>query len=58
MHHVCGTGTIRKELVRRGCLAPPQIIQKTDATTSTLYRLDGAAMRRMLDGEWRAKGVF
>lgn len=51
-------GTIRKELVRRSCLGQPSITVNVDQTTSTLYRLDASGMRRLLEGEWRAKGVL
>ena len=37
---------------------PPDIIENADKTTTTLYRLSAAGMSAMLDGEWRAKGVF
>ena len=51
-------GTIRKELVRRGCHAPPLIRENADKTTTTLYQVDIDGMRKTLEGEWRVKGVL
>lgn len=46
-------GTIRKELVRRGCLQQPEIVQNPDMTTSTFYRIDAEGMRSTMEREWR-----
>ena len=51
-------GTIRKELVRRGCLEPPSITENADRTTSTTTRVNVEGMRATLEGEWRGKGVI
>jgi len=43
-------GTIRKELHRRGCLEPPEIVQNADRTTSTYYRVTPLGrMREVLE---------
>lgn len=49
---------MRKEMVRRGFLEPPHIVQNDDATTTTYYALCRGAMLAALRGEWRSKGVF
>lgn len=49
---------IRKEMVRRGYLEAPEIVQNPDSTTTTYYQLSVAGMRAALQGEWRTKGVF
>ena len=49
---------IRKEMVRRGYLHAPEIVQNPDSTTTTYYQLNAAGMRAALQGDWRTKGVF
>jgi len=49
---------IRKEMVRRGFLTPPEIVANTDRTTTTYYRVSMVSMRAALQGEWRTKGIF
>ena len=49
---------IRKEMVRRGFLAAPEIVTNPDATTTTYYRVNGTSMRAALQGDWKTKGVF
>ena len=49
---------IRKEMVRRGFLAAPEIVENADRTTTTTYCVSVAGMRAALDGDWRTKGVF
>ena len=49
---------VRKEMVRRGYLEAPEIVENADRTTTTYYRVSGEGMREALRGEWRTKGVF
>ena len=49
---------VRKEMVRRGFLEPPEIVENADRTTTTYYRVSGAGMRAALQSDWRTKGVF
>ena len=49
---------MRKEMVRRGYLLAPEIVQNADQTTSTYYHVSADGLRAALRGEWRSKGVF
>ena len=49
---------IRKEMVRRGFLETPKIVENEDHTTTTYYHTHVAGMRAVLQGHWRTKGVF
>lgn len=49
---------MRKDMVRRGYLHPPEIETNADQTTSTYYRPAAEGLRAALRGEWRTKGVF
>ena len=51
-------GVLRKEMVRRGYLEPPEIVNNADSTTTTYYRQSPEGVRAALRGEWRKKGVF
>jgi len=49
---------MRKEMVRRAYLLPPEIVENPDRTTSTYYRVSREGLHAALRGEWRTKGVF
>ena len=49
---------IRKEMVRRGYLDRPQIVENADKTTTTFYATSREGLRAALRGDWRRKGVF
>ena len=51
-------GVMRKEMVRRGFLHPPEIVLNANQTTTTYYTVDPEGVRAALRGEWRTKGVF
>lgn len=51
-------GVMRKEMVRRGYLEQPEIVDNADKTTTTYYRQSLEGVRAALRGEWRKKGVF
>ena len=51
-------GVLRKEMVRRGFLGPPNIVTNADKTTATYFSVSGEGLRAVLRGEWRRKGVF
>jgi hypothetical protein len=49
---------MRKEMVRRAYLHPPEIVENADRTTSTYYRVNRDALHAALRGECKTKGVF
>ena len=49
---------MRKEMVRRGYLEHPEIVDNADKTTTTYYKQSPDGLRAALRGEWRKKGVF
>ena len=51
-------GVLRKEMVRRGFLGPPNIVTNADKTTATYFSVSGEGLRAVLRGEWRRTGVF
>lgn len=51
-------GVMRKEMVRRGYLEHPEIVNNADKTTTTYYKQSPDGLRAALRGEWRKKGVF